>query len=123
MTLENGEAGSPSPNLYLTDAEATAMNLTLTGHNYSPARKLWAAALPAGTKTLTNLSVYSMLEVKNRSGADITVTFNEDTNGAIVLADDEIQSWEYNRSIYKVVITGAGSDPVYVYGYWPGIPR
>ncbi|MBI4962508.1 MAG: hypothetical protein HY913_04465 [Desulfomonile tiedjei] len=109
VPLQPEQAGTIKKYLYPPNP-----NFELTSHGPAPWVTLHAAAAPV---TLTGLSKYKSIQIKNASGAAITCVVNEDSSNPLAVLSGEIDKISQDREIEKLEITGSGGSPVYVYGW------
>ena len=101
---------------------ADKQGLTLvTYETISPVKDLHHAAPGALAEPLTGLSAYRQVDVRNKSGDVIEVTFNGDTGDPLYLLDGEIrvflQEEDKDITLESIALTGSGVAPVYITGW------
>ena len=78
---------------------------------------LFSGTLPSGD--IEGLAAYSELHIYNKSGADISVAYNDDTENAHTFPDGVWMPWDANGNYGIASITGAGAGDVEMWGIKP----
>ena len=111
--LEPGETVSVSKYVILPDDSP----IQLYSHEpfTRPSTKLHAATLPVSITS--GLAAYVQIEINNQSGAIVSVVFNEDADHQYVIADGSFRTFDSDKEIEALSVTGSGETNVYVYGF------
>jgi hypothetical protein len=101
------------PRHYYRDARG----LTLLAHNPSPIRTLHADTVGESGVALTGLELFAEVEIKNETGAAITIIINKDsTTDPYEMFSGEIKVFDQDMDVSTMDIAGEGIGKLYVYG-------
>lgn len=89
-------------------------DLELLEHGESPVKKLHAGALPVSIAS--GLAKYGTVTIDNATDAIVTGYFNGDNTNTWVVMPGAFKSFEYDKSVDALNITGSGAGNVYVNG-------
>lgn len=98
-------------------ADPGYIDLELVSHspraNY-PTR-LFANVLPSGA--ISGLAQYAVLQMYNKTGEDITVTWNENAADQQVFPNGWWGEIDLNGDYYSISVSGTGSGNLYLWAY------
>jgi hypothetical protein len=77
--------------------------------------KLFGDVLPSGA--ISDLARYGVLQIYNKTGEDITVTWNNDTTDQQVFPNGWWGEIDLNGDYDSIAVTGNGSGNVYLWAY------
>jgi len=80
-----------------------------------PSVKLHAGVLPVAITS--GLAKYVQIEIVNESGAIITAVLNTDSNNSHVIPSGNFRTFNSDKEIEALSVTGDGTGNVYVYGF------
>lgn len=115
-TVPAGAVFTTIGDVYIDTSIPALAGLELVSH--SPRSKtpvkLFSGTLPSGT--ISDLPAYSSIQLLNKSGNDITVAFNGDSQNGLIYPDGTFLQIELEAAFYSMAVTGSGAGSVHVWG-------